>query len=93
MARMHAEVFEALRSVLPEEKAIQGAVALYAAVMGSQRGAESVDFQSAATSFDQNIACLASEVVSVRTGMRMSMCMMVTMLVLTTVIFLKVFFG
>ena len=93
MARMHAEVFEALRSVMPEEKAIQGAVALYAAVAGTQRGAESVDLQSAATRYNRNVRCLASEVASVRTGMRVSVCMMVTMLVLTTVIFLKVFFG
>ena len=93
MALMHPDVFEALRSVMPEEKAIQGATALYDAVAGAQRGSGSANLQSAATRYNRNVGCLASEVASVRTGMRVSVWIMAINVVLVTVLFVKVWFG
>ena len=97
MTRVDVEVFEALRSVMPEENAIRIAAALYEAIAraqhqstGEHREAEPTGSRSAmATRF----APVRPKIAWADSGTRVLIFVMAANVICAMVIFVKVFFG
>ena len=97
MTRVDVEVFEALRSVMPEENAIRIAAALYEAIAKAQHQSTGVHGEAEPTgsrsAMATRFAPIRPKIAWADSGTRVSICLLAGNMLLATVMFVKIFFG